>query len=68
MLIINLRADLLSGSLRYQVPRNCSGMLVNLEPGYFFFKLGLNSFACLDALCVAELLNRSGTTRTVGTG
>ncbi|EFD98834.1 hypothetical protein HMPREF0891_0352 [Lactobacillus crispatus 214-1] len=43
-------------------------MLVNLEPGCFFFKLGLNSFACLDALCVAELLNRSGTTRTVGTG
>lgn len=34
-------------------------MLVNLKPGYFFFKLGLNSFACLDALCVAELLTVS---------
>lgn len=35
-------------------------MLVNLKPGYFFFKLGLNSFACLDALCVAELLTVAG--------
>src|SRR5699024_12456071 len=54
-----LRPELASGWCRYEVQRNCLGRLVNLKPGYCFFKLGLNSFACLAALCVAELLTVS---------